>query len=570
MLFKRGLLNLKAAMLEEKIIKECTCKNCKTPFVITDRDLVFYERMDVPPPLNCPNCRLSRRMQERNARTLYKRKCDATGENLISMYHANHVFPVYKSDYWWSDKWDALDYSVDFDFKKPFFEQFKTLSDKVPHPSAFITNGTLQNSEYTNCVGYLKNCYMVFEADYNENCYHSTRINHCTTVVDCLFCYGCEVCHECVDCQNCYNLRHSRDCISCIDSFFLYDCKSCKNCIGCINQRHKQYMIFNKQYTKEEYEEILKNLNLATNKNIENLKIQAQKLFITQPHKNLQQERNENSFGDHLYNSKNATFCYDAADFEDCKYCARMTLGVKDCMDYNTWGMGAELVYQCVACGDKIYNMKFCHTCTSDLHDCEYCAHCTASEHLFGCFGLKRKKYCIFNKQYTKEEYETIRTKIVEHMKKTGEWGEFFPESMCEFAYNETIAMDYFPLTKEGILAKGLKWVEKDKTYLPQTYDLPATIAETDDSILNEILACTQCGKNYRIVEPELKFYKQRNIPIPSLCPDCRHFRRIKSRNLKIFWDSTCTKCGIEIKTTYDPKSEYIVYCEECFNKLVI
>jgi hypothetical protein len=51
------------------------------------------------------------------------------------------------------------------------------------------------------------------------------------------------------------------------------------------------------------------------------------------------------------------------------------------------------------------------------------------------------------NKQYTKEEYEKLLPKIIAHMKKTGEWGEFFPISISPFNYEETPAMDYYPLT---------------------------------------------------------------------------------------------------------------------------
>ena len=31
-------------------------------------------------------------------------------------------------------------------------------------------------------------------------------------------------------------------------------------------------------------------------------------------------------------------------------------------------------------------------------------------------------------------------------MKKTGEWGEFFPSSISPFGYNETVAMEYYPI----------------------------------------------------------------------------------------------------------------------------
>jgi len=35
----------------------------------------------------------------------------------------------------------------------------------------------------------------------------------------------------------------------------------------------------------------------------------------------------------------------------------------------------------------------------------------------FGCTCLRGKEYCIFNKQYTREEYETLVPQIIEKMK---------------------------------------------------------------------------------------------------------------------------------------------------------
>ena len=34
------------------------CQNCKTKFEITADDMRFYERIKVPPPTWCPECRM--------------------------------------------------------------------------------------------------------------------------------------------------------------------------------------------------------------------------------------------------------------------------------------------------------------------------------------------------------------------------------------------------------------------------------------------------------------------------------------------------------------------------------
>jgi len=62
------------------------CQNCKNPFTITPDDFSFYEKIKIPPPTFCPECRYIRRLLDRNEYNLYRRKCDATDENIISIY----------------------------------------------------------------------------------------------------------------------------------------------------------------------------------------------------------------------------------------------------------------------------------------------------------------------------------------------------------------------------------------------------------------------------------------------------------------------------------------------------
>ena len=97
-----------------------TCQNYKQAFVIEPDDFVFYEKMKVPAPTFCPDCRLQRRFAFRNERSLYRRKCSLTGESVVSLYPENTLFPVYSQQAWWSDNWDAKSYAKDFDFSRPF------------------------------------------------------------------------------------------------------------------------------------------------------------------------------------------------------------------------------------------------------------------------------------------------------------------------------------------------------------------------------------------------------------------------------------------------------------------
>ena len=248
-----------------------SCIDCSAPYEISNGEKIFHREMDVPPPVQCPHCRFVRRLNERNARNLYKRTCDLTGKPFISPY-SDVPFPVYHPDEWFTDTWDETSYGQEIDWKKPFFDQLKILFDTVPRQGQFICPGTLQNSEYVNCAGYLKDCYLVAETYYNEKCMYGNRVFHNTSVVDCSNIYESELCYECIDCTKCYGCRDCIDCRDCSESFFLRNCSGCRDCIGCMNQRQKQYMIFNEQLSAEEYAKRKAAMKLESYDGIENLR----------------------------------------------------------------------------------------------------------------------------------------------------------------------------------------------------------------------------------------------------------------------------------------------------------
>lgn len=470
-----------------------------------------------------------------------------------------------------SDQWDGLSYGRTFDFSRSFFEQFHDLLKVVPHLSLFNTPGTMENSDFNNCTGYLKNCYLLSESDYCEDCYFSNLLKKSQDVVDCSMCYGCERCYECIDCIDCHSLLFSQDCHNCSESYFLVNCHSCKDCIGCINQRNKQYMIANVQYSKEEYAEKRQELRLDTRSGLRNLAEFCCAENLRYPFRALIRERTENCTGDRLYDSKNAHFCFDCKDIEDCRYCQRLSLTCKTCMDFNSWGQHSELVYQSSATGDRAYHSKFCSTCIT-VANCEYCFECFHCTDCFGCVGLKNKQFCIFNVQYHQETYRKKRGEIIAHMQKMGEYGEFFPMSLCAFAYNESFAPDLFPMTKKDVLARGWKWREEaqaEKRYMGADVVLPEKSSDVPDDITKQILICKNSGKAYKVIPQELRFYRSMNIPVPELCPDERHVRRMSKRNLYKLWKRKCAMCMNEIDTTYAPDRPEIVYCESCYLKEV-
>jgi hypothetical protein len=140
----------------------------------------------------------------------------------------------------------------------------------------------------------------------------------------------------------------------------------------------------------------------------------------------------------------------------------------------------------------------------------------------------------VFNRQYSAEQYETLVSKIIKHMQISAEWGEFFPTSISSLAYNETVAQEYFPLTKEEVCNNSWSWKDVPDTRGAETIawrDLPGQINSIPETICDHILACTACQRNYRLTRPELKLYKKLGVAIPNMCFDCRYQTRRNMRN---------------------------------------
>ena len=241
-----------------------TCKSCQKHFTIDPDDFGFYEQMKVPPPTLCPRCRMIRRMGWHGQRVLYKRKCNYSGENVITFYHPDSPHKLYRQDIWWSDAWDPKSYGRDYDPTRSFFEQWGELFRAVPHPALYAEHATLENSEYTNGVAYLKNCYLVFSAAMCKDCAYLRAANDSKETYDGNFIYDLELCHDVLMVDKSYQVFSSRYCRECQNVLFSSDCVGCTDCIGCINLRNKKYHVFNQSVGREEYERVVHELDLGS------------------------------------------------------------------------------------------------------------------------------------------------------------------------------------------------------------------------------------------------------------------------------------------------------------------
>lgn len=573
------------------------CQNCKKEFVIESDDFEFYKKIKVPSPAWCPECRLVKRLSWRNERALYKRKCDLCGQDKVLLYPSGSPYEVYCYSCWWSDNWEPESYAKDYDFSKPFFEQFKELFLAVPRVG-IIQQGHNVNSDYTNRSADNKNCYMVFAVDKSENCSYGTSFWSAKDSMDCYNIHTSELCFECIDCYDSNHLIYSQECNSCTNSAFLLNCKNCSDCFGCVNLRNKSYCFFNEQLTKDEYKERLLKIQLGNRKDVEKLQEQFSEFskgFIVPA---LVENHSTDVSGNWLDECKNIKESFNCSNTEDGKYLFAIQ-GAKDCMDFTYWGMPSELIYECVGVGRQCSQVLFSIECWDQLIRSQYCTNCHSSSDLFGCIGLRKKQYCIFNKQYPKEEYEALVPKIIEHMNNMPyedslgrEWryGSTVPLDIHTFAYNETAAQEFFPILKEDAEKQGYRWIEPEKKNHKITLkaeDVPDSIEKVDEKILEEVISCAhkgkcnhQCTEAFKITPGDLNFYKRIGIPIPQLCPNCRHFARLAVRTPIKLWQRKCMcdkknhfhgeeKCPNKFETSYAPDKPETVYCKQCYQSEV-
>jgi spore coat polysaccharide biosynthesis protein SpsF (cytidylyltransferase family) len=109
-------------------------------------------KFQIPTPTLCPEERQRRRQSFKNEKRLYKRRCDATGEQIISIYSPDKAYKVYTNKYRRSDARNPMDYGQDFDFTKTFTNNFTNLSNNVPKDQLTKEFLKQENCNYTNAA----------------------------------------------------------------------------------------------------------------------------------------------------------------------------------------------------------------------------------------------------------------------------------------------------------------------------------------------------------------------------------------------------------------------------------
>ncbi len=549
------------------------CNKCKQDFILEQDDFSFYEKMKVPVPKICSDCRFKMRALWRNEMTLYSgQKCDMCEKSIITMYNPKSPYKIYCYQCFYSDKWDPKDYATDYDLSKPFFDQMKDFLIRVPKINLGLSYGDGENinSEYTNMASGCKNCYLVFNTSPAEEVLYSRGVKKGTDSSDIYFGIEFELCYESVNVKESANITWGQNVSGCVDSHFILNGSGLTNCFGCVNLRKKSNCFLNEQLSHEEYQRRVNEIKGSYSKT-EEFRKKFEEFCKTLPRKENNNIQTVNSTGDYLNECKNVHSSFEVAKGENSRYVfsSKMT---KDSIGTIGYGTNSEQLLEVVAtgyCNNTIGSYWAEHS--QNIWYSFYIANC---HDCIGCDAIRHAQYSIFNKEYGKAEYEEIKEHITKELTDLGIHGLMMPPGIAPFAYNETIGQDNIPMTKEEVLEYGFRWEDDiqmtkgKETLNPEK--IPDNIKDVSNSITNEILKCILCERNYKITEQELLFYRKMTLPIPRKCFFCRHQARISRRGSFKFFLRKCSNCGKETHTNLTKEVAPIMYCEKCYQQEVI
>ncbi|MCX6723627.1 MAG: hypothetical protein NT155_00440 [Candidatus Staskawiczbacteria bacterium] len=544
------------------------CEKCHKDFSILEEDSLFYEKFDLPLPSMCVYCRWKYLLAFWVFGKFRIAKSALSGKTIITVIPESAPFPIYERAEFVSDAWDPLTYGKDYDASSSFIEQLVELQSKVPHPHQ--TGIKNFNSDWTDDMWESKDAYLSRSGLHNESISYGYRVLNCKNSIDIAMCWDLERSYDCLYCFKSYNLKYSFNSRDCMDSLFLYDCRNCQNCFMSWNLRNQKYCVLNQPYSKEDYFKKIAEYNLASRSSVEAFKKELwQHIQQDAVHRQDYNLQAVNSQGNLLNNDKNCYQCYFIEDSENCRYCFRgrgkETIDSISLFDSEKCSLGAL---------DQLGYGNTCNLYTTSCRYSSYLDNCEECEYCFGCVGLRKKKYCILNKQYTKEEYESLVGRIKGDMKNRGEWGKFFPLSVAYCGYNLSLAQMMFPMTKDEALKFGVKWEEAVEPHYENIIsgdDLPDTIDQVKDEIVKQRVLCPETKLSYNITKDELAFYKQHKIPLPRRHFDWRTLERFKPFSLMIMPQrGTCYFCKKEIEHYYGLELGFQkVACLECYQREV-
>jgi len=198
--------------------------------------------------------------------------------------------------------------------------------------------------------------------------------------------------------------------------------------------------------------------------------------------------QNDNSpYCAEIYLCADCHMCFTCGETARSAFCTHLTKSHKsvDCEA----GYDLQLAYECTGFGRKCFGCAYCHSC-QQCFNCYFCDSSFGLTDCFGCVELENKKFCIFNKQYSEEEYrqhikELLKKSPEEILEKVKILRTQIPTVDLPISYenpeSQRIAYGFFNNRCDSLL---YSWDNEDCAYLTETQKCKSTI---DGDLLSRI-----------------------------------------------------------------------------------
>ena len=549
---------------------EQTCKLTGEKWDMDQEEIDWFKKFNVPPAKVHPVNRVKITTAFATGFGWWWQKHPETGDPLLTYVHpATGVKALPDPEF---HEKDPTDKARDYKPEENFFEQIREMQLEIPiaawrslekpvNSIALLSQGDENSYFVTACRS--KNTMYSYDAEDVEDSaevYNSQFVAKSYSVLNSQRIHNCQV------------VRQSFDCI---DSAFVFDCRNCEHCFGATNKRNKKYLWFNEQLTREEWEKRRAEVDLASRQVFKKHLKQFQDLMISDKTvwpANFN-EQTENCIGEYLNKSRDCKYIFAGFDSNN-NYHGVMFLGKNE---------GNAFLGGAIESTDNYYShaplvssrCKFVHSCYR-CQDLEYCMQCYNCENCFGCVGLIRKKFCVFNKQYTEEEYWLAVDEIKCNLLDRDEYGDFFPLSYspCYVLASPSLVflLDEKEVEKLGGMiydpdSCGALGDAAQNAEMKSIQDIPDHIKDLDPEVWSKVAVDDPEEKRkFAFIKPEITLYQKLGVAPADHHPMARLRNLVFEANSALFVEDKCRNCEAEIITSKNKNyPERNIYCNKCY-----
>jgi len=561
-------------LLDSTELGDRTCSLTGEKWNFDEREMGWCREFSVPPSKLSPNARMRTVMAFRSMYEIFWNKHAKTGDSLLSYIHPDNPIPVITDE-----EWHALDideypeYQLEVDCGQPIISQVTELIKQVPMGA----QRRWKNVFNTIGVGMwdVEDCYLVFSTVEVKRCMYtyyalegsedimqgafvqSTQNSFNTTRVE--RSHSCKVALE------------SRDCMNCT---FVFDCRNCENVFGGSNLRNAKYVFFGEQLSKDEWEKRVAEIDLSCRSIFDEY---YQKFIELVEESAFPETFNINSpdcIGEYLFDCVRTTESHYSFGCTDCAYNYGSKNAENSVFAASTYPGSNVWMSSQVWTGN---NIKFSHNCGTS-QNMEYSFSCSDCDTCFGCVGLRQKKFYIFNKPYSEEEYWKKVDEIKCAMLERGEYGQFFPFEVSPNGAQFSMGAVLYDWSDEDVKKLGAPLFDPDRGAVlapKKGQEVPPLNIENVPDCIADIDAKEWVGKpfmdtgvnrRWAVVPQELAYLKSHNLPFPREHYSSRLRRQIQMLNLIETEKAECAACQKSI-TVHKNKTfkNRKIYCQPCY-----